>query len=204
MPVWSADGRYLYYISAPEAVKGDDKGLRHSRYSLMRIACNTIRNTWGEAEVVLHSDTTGMSISMPSISPDGKYLVCSMSDDGYFTIFHKDSDLYCLELETGCYKKLEINSENSESYSAWSSNSRWLVFSSKRMDNVFSRTYIAYMDENGTAHTPFVLPQEDPEIYYRLLANYNLPKLITGKIDLRPVEIRDMVNRDPRKVKYDP
>lgn len=203
LPVWSADGRYLYFISAPEAVKGDDEGLRHSKYSLMRIAYNIKRNSWGEAEVVLHSDTTGMSISMPSISPDGKYLVCSMSDYGYFSIFHEESDLYSVDLETGGYKKLELNSKSAESYSAWSSNGRWLVFSSKRMDNVFSRTYIAYFDEKGIAHTPFVLPQKDPEMYYRLLANYNLPKLVTGKIDIRPVDIRNMITKPPRKVKFE-
>ena len=123
-----------------------------------------------------------------------------MSDYGYFSIFHKESDLYSVDLETGGYKKLELNSKSAESYSAWSSNGRWLVFSSKRMDNVFSRTYIAYFDEKGIAHTPFVLPQKDPEMYYRLLANYNLPKLVTGKIDLRPVDIRDMITHAPRKV----
>lgn len=123
-----------------------------------------------------------------------------MSDYGYFSIFHKESDLYSVDLETGGYKKLELNSKSAESYSAWSSNGRWLIFSSKRMDNVFSRTYIAYFDEKGIAHTPFVLPQKDPEMYYRLLANYNLPKLVTGKIDLRPVDIRDMITHAPRKV----
>ncbi|MCK4746780.1 MAG: PD40 domain-containing protein, partial [Bacteroidales bacterium] len=129
MPVWSADGKYLYFLSAPEAIQGDDESLLHSKYDLMRVAYDTKRNSWSEAEMVLNSDTTGMSISMPSISPDGKYLVCSMSDYGYFTIFHKDSDLYSVNLETKEYKKLELNSESSESYSAWSSNGRWLVFS---------------------------------------------------------------------------
>lgn len=203
MPVWSADGRYLYFISAPEAINGDDESLLHSKYSLMRIAYNTNRNSWGEAEMVLNSDTTGMSISMPSISPDGKYLVCSMSDYGYFTIFHKESDLYSVNLETKEYKKLELNSTSAESFSAWSANGRWLVFSSKRMDDVYSRTYIAYFDKNGVAHPPFVLPQKDPAMYDRLLASYNLPKLITGKIELTPIEVRNVVLSYAQKVEFD-
>jgi hypothetical protein len=201
MPVWSPDGRHLYFIRAPEAVTGDREILLHSRYSLMRVAFNPGLNTWGEPETVLSSDSTGMSISMPSVSPDGRYLVCSMSDYGYFTIFHRGSDLYCVDLETNGYKKLGLNSETAESWSAWSSNGRWLVFSSKRTDGVYSRPHIAYFDKYGNAHTPFLLPQRDPRMYDRLLANYNLPKLVTGKIGLRPAEIRDAVLGPARKVK---
>jgi Tol biopolymer transport system component len=203
MPVWSADGKYLYFISAPEAIKGDEESLLHSKYSLMRIAYDPDQNLWGEAEMVLNSDSTGMSTSMPSVSPDGKYLVCSMSDYGYFTIFHKKSDLYSVDLETKEYRKLEINSSSAESYSTWASNSRWLVFSSKRIDDVFTRPFIAYIDEHGAAHTPFVMPQEDPEMYDRLLANYNRPELITGKIELTPVQVRNTVFSDPKKVNPD-
>lgn len=202
MPVWSPDGKYLYFISAPEAQSGDEESLLHSRYSLMRIAYNAELNRWGEAEMVLDADSTGKSISMPAISPDGKYLVCSMSDYGYFTIFHKESDIYSIDLETRVHKKLELNSEYAESFSSWSSNGRWLVFSSKRMDDVFSRPHIAYFDKNGVAHAPFVLPQKDPAMYDMMLANYNLPKMITGKIKLQAIEIRDMLSSDPEKVKF--
>jgi hypothetical protein len=203
MPVWSADGKYLYFISAPEAIEGDDESILHCKYDLMRIAYDTKLNTWGEAEMVLSSKETGLSISMPSISPDGKFIVCSMTDYGYFTIYHKKSDLYLVDLKTRKYKKLELNSNSAESYSTWSSNSRWLVFSSKRLDDVYTRPFIAYIDTNGVAHTPFVLPQKDPEMYYRLLASYNRPELITGKVELTPIEIRDMVLRDAQAVNMD-
>jgi dipeptidyl aminopeptidase/acylaminoacyl peptidase len=199
MPVWSADGKYLYFISAPEAIKGDDDSRLHCKYDLMRIAYDIERNSWGEAELVLSSEETGMSISMPSVSPDGKYMVCSMSDYGYFTIFDKKSDLYSVNLETREFKKLELNSNNAESYSTWSSNGRWLVFSSKRMDGVFTRPFIAYFDTNGIAHTPFVLPQKNPEVYNRLLANFNRPELITGKIELTPIEVRNAVLNNDQK-----
>jgi len=193
MPRWSPDGRILYYLSAPEAIAGDDESLLHSRYSLMKVRYSIKGNKWGEPEMVLDADSTGKSISMPAISPDGKYMICSMSDYGYFTIFHKQSDLYRIDLESGAYTRLDLNSESADSYSSWSSNGRWLVFSSKRMDDVFSRPHIAYVDANGVAHNPFVLPQKDPEMYDRLLANYNLPKMITGKVDLYPEEISSKV-----------
>jgi hypothetical protein len=201
MPVWSANGKYLYYTSAPEVKKGDLESRLHAKYDLMRIAFDIENNRWGDAELVLSSTLTGKSISMPSVSPDGKYMICSMSDYGYFTIFHKQSDLYSINLETKEFQRLAINSNTSESYSTWSSNGRWLVFSSKRIDEVFTRPFIAYFDKNGVAHTPFVLPQKDPEMYDRLLANYNRPELITGKVDVSPIEIRDLIIVEPKRKK---
>lgn len=201
MPVWSPDGRLLYYLSAPEAMAGDEKSLLHSRYSLMCVPYSVNLNKWGEPEMVLNADSLGKSISMPAISPDGKYMVCSMSDYGYFTIFHKESDLYCIDLATREHRKLDLNSKSAESFSSWSSNGRWIVFSSKRLDDVFSRPYIAYFDENGKSHKPFVLPQKDPEMYDMLLANYNLPKMITGKIEVRAEDIQARVLEKPEPVK---
>jgi len=68
---------------------------------------------------------------------------------------------------------------------------------------VYTRPYIAYFDANGITHAPILLPQKDPEMYDRLLANYNIPKFITGKIELSPIEIRDMVFEDAEKVGVD-
>jgi hypothetical protein len=201
MPEWSADGKYLYFTSAPKAQKGDVESLLHERYSLMRIPFDDESETWGKAEMVLDADSVGMSISMPVASPDGKFMVCSMSDYGYFTIFHQNSDLYIIDLETKSYKKMELNSNTAESHSQWSSNSRWLVFSSKRTDGVLTRPYISFIDESGNASTPFLLPQEDPELNDLLQANYNRPELVTGKVNLSPIEIRDIVNKEAQKVK---
>lgn len=194
MPAWSPDGRYLYFTSAPEAV--DMETRLHSKYDLMKIEYKAEDNSWGELEMVLSSQETGKSISMPRISPDGKYLICAMSDFGYFTIFHKNSDLYSVNLESKEYKKLGLNSSSTESYSSWSSNGRWLVFSSKRLDDVFTRPFIAYFDSTGTSHLPFVIPQKDPSFYDQLLANYNRPELIISKVNLSQIEVRDLVYKE--------
>ena len=167
----------------------------------MRSACDIGNRNWGEAEMVLNADSIGKSISMPAASPDGKFMVCSMSDYGYFTIFHKQSDLYLINLADFSFKKLELNSEYTESHSSWSLNSRWLVFSSKRADGVFTRPYIAYIDENGTPGKPFVLPQKDPSFYQQFTVNYNRPDLVTGKVNLSPIQIRDVVLGEAEKAK---
>ena len=200
LPEWSADGKYLYFTSAPEARKNDDESLLHSRYSLMRIAFNSETETWGKTEEILNADSLGMTFSMPAASPNGKFMVCSMSDFGYFTIFHKNSDLYIIDLETRHIKKMEMNSKYAESHSSWSLNSRWLVFSSKQLDGVFTRPYISFIDTNGVASAPFLLPQEDPEMYDLLQANYNRPDLVTGKVELSPIEIRNLVVGEAQNV----
>ena len=49
------------------------------------------------------------------------------------------------------------NSDDVESYHSWSSDSRWIVFSSRRMDGLYTRLFIAYIDErNGKACKPFL------------------------------------------------
>ena len=56
-----------------------------------------------------------------------------MAPFGTFHIWHPESDLYVVDLETGENRELtEANSDDTESYHSWSSNSRWIVFSSRR------------------------------------------------------------------------
>ena len=71
-------------------------------------------------------------------------------------------------------------------YHTWSSNGRWFVFASKRMDSLTARPFFAYFDEDGTIHKPFVMPQKDPTFYQSYLKTYNRPELITGPINIRP------------------
>ncbi len=203
LPTWSPDGKWLYYISAPEARKGDLRSRNWTKYSLVRIPYNVASNTWGDVDTVLSSTQTGMSISFPNISPDGKYVLFCMAKYGYFTVFDKTSDLYILELKTRQYHKLDINSESNESYHCWSQNGRWILFSSKRIDNILSRPYIAYFDKNGKTYKPFIVPQKDPLFYNTFLENYNRPELIKGKIKLNPRQIRDIVYSDPENVRFD-
>jgi hypothetical protein len=87
-----------------------------------------------------------------------------------------------MDLATRQYRKLSINSEFSESWHSWSSNSRWIAFSSKRQDGLFTRTYLSHIDSEGTAHKPFVLPQQDPTYYDSLLETYSVPELVKGPV----------------------
>ena len=90
-----------------------------------------------------------------------------------------------MDLSTREYRQLAINSRYSESWHSWSSNSRWIAFSSKRRDGRFTRTYLSYIDVNGVAHKPFVLPQRDPVYYDSLLETYSVPELIRSPVKVK-------------------
>jgi hypothetical protein len=185
-PAWSPDGRYLYYCSAPNPWK-DGKaelpvGYEEVRYDLMRIPYDIDADQWGDPETVLSSRKTGLSVLMPRISPDGRFLLFCMCPHGSFPAFCPGSDLYMMDVATGDYRKLDINSESSESWHCWSSNGRWIAFSSKRLASPFTRCYLSFVDETGRAHKPLVLPQRDPEFYDSFLMTVSVPELITGPV----------------------
>lgn len=50
-----------------------------------------------------------------------------------------------------------------------------MIFRSKRGDGLTARPYIVFIDDNGNAHNPFILPQEDPKFYSRFIKTYNIP-----------------------------
>ena len=190
-PTWSADGRYLYFCSAPMTWSDQTvvpETYDQIKYDLVRVSYDLDRDQWGQLESVLSAEDTGLSILLPRISPDGRWLLFCMCDYGCFPVYQPSSDLYMMDLEaakqTGQYKysRLDINSSESESWHSFSSNSRWIVFSSKRGSGVFTRTYIAYLDKSGKVHKPIRLPQKDPTYYDSCLWTYSVPELITGPV----------------------
>ena len=68
----------------------------------------------------------------------------------------------------------------------WSSNSRWLVFSSRRDDGSYTRPYFAYITPDGRACKPFILPQADPEFYPDFYRSFNLPVFMSGPVTISP------------------
>lgn len=110
-------------------------------------------------------------------------MLYTLSGYGNFSIWHKDADLYMIDLSTLQSYPLEAaNSDDVESYHSWSSDSRWIVFSSRRMDGLYTRPFIAYIDGKGQACKPFLLPQKDTDFYFRFMKSYNIPEFITGEV----------------------
>ncbi len=186
-PTWSPDGRYLYFCTTPLLWSAPDKvspeHYKKVKYDLVRVSYDVKTDQWGQLETILSATETGLSILLPRISPDGRFLLFCMCRYSCFATFQPTSDLYLMDTETARYRKLEvISSEQSESWHCWSSNSRWIVFSSKRPEGVFNRLYISYFDKTGKVYKPFILPQKDPTFYDSFIKTYTLPELVTGPV----------------------
>ena len=183
-PTFSPDGKSLYFCSA-DSVAPMPGSYLDTHYSLCRIDFDAETETFGDkVDTLYNARETKMSVSFPRISPDGKYLVFTLHKYGNFSIWQKDADLYMLNLtDNNIYPLKEINTDQSESYHSWSDNNRWMVFSSRRIDGLYTRPFFTYIDENGKAHKPFMLPQKNPQQFYdNLLYSYNIPEFIKDKV----------------------
>lgn len=197
-PTFSPDGRNLYFCSAV-AVDSMPARYKDVHYSLCRISFDPAKGTFGNhVDTLYNARKNGHSVSFPRVSPDGRYLVFTLHNYGNFSIWHHEADLYAVALTTGkIYPLAAANSRDTESYHSWSHNSRWLVFSSRRIDGLYTRPYITYIDKHGQAHKPFLLPQRNPRKYYTdLVYSYNLPEFITSKVKIDERHLADMLKND--------
>ncbi len=176
-PTFSADGKWVYYCAAPLATLPDS--VHRLCYSLCRVAFDAEQGIWGSRiDTLWNARTMGGSVCHPKASPDGRYLLYTVADYGTFPIWHREADLQLMDLQTGAIDALQaVNSDRSDTYHSWSSDSRWFAFASKRGDGQYGRVCFAHIDAEGRVHKPFVLPQSDPEKDDLTLKSYNIPDL---------------------------
>lgn len=188
-PSFSPDGKRLFFCSAE--VKPMPESFREIKYNLMSVSFDPDNGAIGEKiDTLYNAVKDGRSAKFPRVSPDGRYLMYTLSDYGNFSIWHKDADLQMVDLRTGTVDLLQgVNSSDVESYHSWSSNSRWFVFSSRRNNGLYSCPYLCYIDEQGVAGKPFLLPQRSADFYDSVLFSFNIPELIKGKVELDTYEL---------------
>ena len=202
-PSFSPDGKTLYFCCAAEKNMPED--FRELRYNLCSISFDAATRTFGtKTDTLIRADAEGKSISFHKPSFDGKFIMYTLLDYGNFGIWHQEADLHILNLETlATHELTEANSQYADSYHSWSSNSRWIVFGSRRMDRLYTRPYIAAIDENGHAGKPFLLPQKNPDTYSESLYSYNLPEFIDAPIKLNANRVaKKLLSNEREKVKH--
>lgn len=175
-PAFSPDGKWLYFTTAP--CKTYPKEADQVKYSLCRVAFDEATGKIGsQVDTLVSADVTGKSATWPRPSYDGRYLMYTQTNYGYFSVWHPEADLWLLDLQTGETRPMtEVNSQKSESLHNWTRNSHWFLFTSRRDDGLYTRIYFASVNENGQATKPFMLPQRNPKDYYRkLMYSYNTP-----------------------------
>ena len=176
-PCWSADGKTVYFCRTVSRPQPDSTFEMH--YDLYSVAFDPETGRLGGTLTrVVDAASRGKSVSFPKCSPDGRYILMTVSDYGTFPIWHSETDLWLYEIATGALFPLEtVNGKYSDSYHCWSSSGRWICWASKRDDRLYGKPYFAHVGEDGTVSKPFVLPQRDPGRYQVTLKSYNIPEL---------------------------
>ena len=213
-PSWSNDGRRLFYVSAnmgnpTEFRKHGGAAAANAnatfKYNLYYKDFNPDDRTWGPKVLYYDAAARDSSITWPRMSPDGRWLICCISTRGVFPPNQYVSDLMLFDMQKGTHRYLdEVNSDFAESYHSWSSNGRWIVISSKREDNVYTRLYLAHMNNDGTFSKPFLIPQKDPEHSHKFLYSYNIPEFTVEPVRISAKEIASFVKgTDAKPVNFE-
>ena len=192
-PAFSPDGQWLFFTTAKRQIYPTDYD--KEKYSLCRVSFDAQAGRIGAlVDTLINTLATGKSVSWPRPSYDGRYLMYTQTDYGYFTIWHPEADLWLLDLETGETRAMaEVNSERAESWHNWSANSRWFLFTSRSEDGLYTRLYFSHFDpQTGKATKPFLLPQRNPRQYYqRSMYSFNTPDFASRALDSHPRETGD-------------
>lgn len=211
-PAWSPDGRTLYYVSAHYEAPYDDNrsnqvflDSRSIRYDLYRKPFNPDTRTWGKSELVYQASADSLSTTLPRVSPDGRYLMFAVAPYGVFHIWHRDSDLWMIDLINGrMWTPAELNSPEVESYHSWSSNGKWVIFSTRREDGAFTRLYFAHVDSNGKFSKPFALPQRRPDFNRTFMYSFNIPEFMKEPVHISPKQFASFISgAEASSVKYE-
>jgi len=167
--VWSPDGKHIVFArtKAHHAERLDQKNSalvdetdvpeftvekKPFRYDLYRVPFNDGKG--GKAEPIAGASDNGMSNFFPKYSPDGKWIVFCKADS--YMLLRPDSELYIIPAEGGTARRLRYNTARMNSWHSWSSNSRWLVFSSK-VNGPYTQLFLTHIDEDGNDSPPVLL-----------------------------------------------
>ena len=210
-PTWSPDGKYLYYcksVPLPEEMR--DKDIRTTypkvQYNLYRRPFDLATHNFGDEELVYDAASSDKSVTLPRISPDGRYLLFAQGQYGCFHSRHRDADIVCIPMEKFSGTPLTVEAasfvdlsalnskENSDSYPTWSSNGHWIMCASRREDGNYSRVYFSYFN-NGKVEKAFLMPQEDPEYNTFLLKSYNRPEFMIEPVRISVDEFSKVFDR---------
>jgi len=167
--VWSPDGKEIVFARA-KAHRSDHLEQRNAalvdekdvpeftvekqpfRYDLYRIPFNDGKG--GTPRPIEGASNNGMSNYFPKYSPDGKWIVFTKSKS--YMLLQLDSELWIVPVAGGEARRLRHNTPRMNSWHSWSSNSRWLVFSSKA-NGPYTQLFLTHIDDDGNDSPPVLL-----------------------------------------------
>lgn len=210
-PCWSADGRTLYYCCAHFEIKDtansyvteEIRRFREIKYDILSRKWNPETYEFSEPDTLFACSRMGKSATLPRVSPNGRYMLFALGEYGCFHVWHSDADIYMLDLATGNARALEkSNSSDAESYPTWSSNGKWIMFSSRRDDGNYTRVYIAHVEPDGSTTKAFLLPQSTPDFYPFFDKSFNRPEFMIEPVSFTPLEAAKVLSGESLKATY--
>ena len=165
-PRWTPDGKAIVFASSPSGPHPEE-----IRYDLLVVPANGGRG--GTPKPIPGAASNGKSNFYPRFSPDGKWFSFCQADRG--VLIRSSSDIWLMPAGLdGRARRLECNADYAaDSWHSWSSNSRWLVFASKRDDGVYARLYMTHIDDDGRASPAVRLPVKDSPV-----KTFNIPEFL--------------------------
>jgi Tol biopolymer transport system component len=151
---------------------------------------------------------SGGSFGVPRISPDGTFLIATYSRHAgnpiraysvlvgvpLVKITQSSPQLTSLSVtnvapaayaKTSARLLTKITDPNGrgDSWASFSSNGKWLMFASKRIDGYYTQVWFAHVDAEPSAQksNPFPLPQQTGRYYKQTPKAFNLPEFTTAK-----------------------
>ena len=210
-PCWSADGRTLYYCCAHFEVKDTANAITREevaryneiKYDILARRWNPETYEFSEPDTLFACSRMGKSATLPRISPDGRYMLFALGEYGCFHVWHRDADIYMLDLLNGEVRPLKkSNSTDAESYPTWSSSGKWIMFSSRRDDGNYTRVYIAHVEPDGSTTKAFLLPQSNPAFHTLYDKSFNRPEFMVEPVPFTPLEAAEVLSGEALKVTY--
>jgi Tfp pilus assembly protein PilF len=193
-PVWSPDGQSIVFarsvayqlknlhdkqkaLLTPEECSEFVDGHTLFKFDLHRIPFNGGKG--GVAEPLEGASGNGMSNYFARFSPDGRWIVFCKANS--FMLLQPDSRLYIMPAAGGEPRPLRCNTARMNSWHSWSSNGRWLIFSSKA-NSPYTQLFVAHIDESG---------MDAPAV---LLENFTTPD--------RAANIPEFVSAEPGAIEH--
>ena len=200
-PAFSPDGKTLYYCAA-QRVDSVWRNFQLLKYNICRIGFDPLEGRFiGAPDTIVNARQAGRSANMPRVSYDGHFLLYTVCDYGLFPVWHPEADLWIMDLLSGeAHPLTEANSDDAESFHNWSLNSRWIVFTSRRDDGLYTNLYFAHVSADGRASKAFRLPQRNPKEYdAETVCSFNTPDFASEPFAISSLQLHQKLMSAPRQ-----